>query len=63
MVYIDDPEVQEVGKIALRSPTGSLGEYLEIRITFGDTELLVEARDLSRGEKYQVSTTLDFHSD
>lgn len=61
--YIDDPDVQKLGKITLRSQGRPLGNYLEIRITFGDTELLIEARDQDRGDKFQVSTTIDFQAD
>ena len=41
----------------LHSTDGPLGERLEVRVTSGHTEVLVEARDKSKGENFPVRKT------
>ena len=57
--YIDESGVVQV---ILCSTNGPLGDSLEVRVTFGHTEILVEARDKSKGENFPVRTTVDFMS-
>lgn len=61
--YIDEPGVNRLGCVTLENPHGPLGKKLEVRVTFGGTELLFEARDLQNDEDFPVQTTIDFLSD
>ena len=58
--YIDEPEVTKVASATLVSPSGPFSRNIETRVTFGHTEMLIEARDAEKGEAYQMRVTLDF---
>ena len=62
VTYCDEDGVTNVGKIKLKSRSGYFGEDIEIKVTFGHTELLVEARDTSKGDDFLVKAYLDFSS-
>ena len=63
-MYTDETGVEQVGNVTLHSTDGPLGNDLEVRVTFGHTEILVEARDKAKGENFPVRTTVDFcHSE
>ena len=63
VLYVDEPGVNQLGCMTMRSPQGPLGVDLELQLTFGGTEILAEARDKSRGENFPVSMTLYFLQD
>ena len=59
VMYIDEEGVKKLGHFELRSSDGPLGQDLEVRVTFGHTELMVEARDKSKNEDFKVNTVVD----
>ena len=59
--YTDEEGVDEVGKITIELPGVGIGRRVEYSITFGSTELEVEARDLRPGGA-RTTCTLDFLS-
>ena len=60
VMYCGEPEVEQIGEVIMESPEGSLGDDIELRVTFGHTEILVEARDTQKGEDFSVKTSLSF---
>ena len=62
VMYTDEPGVAKVGQVTLHSTDGPLSQSLEVRVAVGHTELLVEARDKSKGENFPVRITVDFIS-
>ena len=60
VLYRDEPEVERIGEVKLESPKGPLGDDIELRVTFGHTEILVEARDTQKLEDFSVKTSLNF---
>ena len=62
VVYVDEEGVEKLGQIRLENKDGSLSSNLEIRMTFGFTELLMEAMDHKK-RKTTARTSLDFLSD
>ena len=60
VTYCDEDDVTEVGKIELKSSSGYFGDDIEIKVSFGHTELLVEARDTSKGDDFLVKANMDF---
>ena len=59
-MYVDEPGVRHLGSVTLTNPSGPKGEKSELQLTFGSTEILVEAQDVSRGDISPVSMTIDF---
>ena len=62
VLYTDESGVEQVGQVTLHSTDGPLGQNLEVRVTVGHTEILVEARDKSKGKNFPVRSTVDFIS-
>ena len=62
VMYINEEGVMKLGQVRLRSSKGPLGQDLEVRVTFGHTELMVEARDKSKNEDFKVNTVVDYDS-
>ena len=62
VVHTDESGVEQVGQVILNSTDGPLGNDIEVRATFGNTETLVQARDKSKGENFPVRTIIDFIS-
>ena len=61
-MYIDEEGVVTLGQVRLESSNGPLGQDLEVRVTFGHTELMVEARDKSKNEDFKVNTVVEYDS-
>ena len=62
VMYTDESGVEQVEKVTLQSTDGPLGKSIEVQVTFGHTEILVKARDKSKGENFPVETTVNFMS-
>ena len=60
VLYIDEPGVSKICTMVLRSPKGPLSLQLDTLLTFGHTELLFYARDVSKGEAYPLKCSIDF---
>ena len=60
VMYVDEPGLTQVATAKLSSSSGPLSNNVEIRVTFGHTEMLVEARDADKEKQYQMKVTLDF---
>ena len=50
VMYTDETGVEKIGSVTLHSTDGPLSKSLEVRVTVGHTELLVEARDKTESE-------------
>ena len=59
VTYVDEPEVTKIGEAVLSNFTG---DNLEVKLTFGFTEMLIEARDTSEKDDFPVKITIDFLS-
>ena len=60
VTYVDEPGLIKVATATLESPRGPLSDNVENRVTFGYTEMVVEARDADKEEQYPVKVSLDF---
>ena len=60
VMYTDEPGVEVVKKMALQSKDGPLGKSIEVQVSFGQTEILVKARDKSKDDNFILVTTVTF---
>lgn len=61
VTYIDEPGVQNLGHVRLKNKKGPLSNDLEVRLTFGFTELFIEAMDKANSSS-SAKTAVDFLS-
>ena len=57
VTYVDEPGVTKVAAAVLDN---FIGDSVEIKLTFGYTEMLIEAREKDGGDNYPVKITVDF---
>ena len=60
VTYVDEPGVTKVGTAKLHSV---VEDCLEVKLTFGHTEMLIEAREKDRGGDFPMKISVDFLSD
>jgi hypothetical protein len=62
MEYTDDPRLEQLGHLIVKMPdlTGGIQRRVELSFQFGDTELRVEATDVTSGERNSLRVDLDY---
>ena len=61
--YVDEPGIEKLATAILSSPSGALSNNLETKITFGNSEFLIEAKDIEKNKSVKVVLEYYQHED
>lgn len=62
ILFVDEPGVELIGHLNLRMPstTGGLNRGIEVKMQFGDTKIMIYAKDHTEGSDSEVKAEIDF---